>query len=48
MLCLIVALASIVQCSFAAPRFESREGNDVVDEIIARLRQLNAQGEGND
>lgn len=45
-LCLIVACASFVQFSFAAPHFDGHEANDVVDEIIMKLKQLK-QGEGN-
>lgn len=48
MLCLIVAFASFVQLSLAAPRFDVHDGNDVVDEIIMKLKQLKQQGEGNE
>lgn len=47
MLCLIVAIASFVQFSLAAPHFDGHDGNDVVDEIIMKLKQLKQQGEGN-
>jgi hypothetical protein len=48
MLCLIVAFACFVQLSIAAPVAESRSGNDVVDEIIQKLKQLKQQSEGNE
>lgn len=46
MLFLILACASFVQFSLAAPRFDGHERNDVVDEIIMKLKQLKQQ-EGN-
>lgn len=47
--CLIVAFAYLVQLSFGIPITEIRESsNDVVDEIIQKLRLLKQQGEGND
>lgn len=45
-LCLIVAFIGLVQLSMAAPVSDGHEGNDVVDEIIAKLRQLKVQSEG--
>lgn len=46
MLCLIVAF-SIVQFTAAAPVSDGHESNDVLDEIIMRLKQLK-QNEGNE
>lgn len=45
-LCLTVAFACLMQLSMAAPAMDGHDGNDVVDEIIAKLRQMKAQGEG--
>lgn len=47
MLCLIVAFTSIVQFTAAAPVPDGHESNDVLDEIIMRLKQLK-QNEGNE
>lgn len=48
MLCLIVAFtSSIVQFTAAAPVSDGHESNDVLDEIIMRLKQLK-QNEGNE
>lgn len=47
-MCLIVAFAALLQLAAAAPRFDSHEGNDVVDEIIMKLKQLKQQSEGNE
>jgi hypothetical protein len=44
-LCLIAAFAC-VQLSLAAPIAESHQPNDVVDEIIMKLKQLKQQSEG--
>lgn len=48
MMCLLVAFACVVQTSFAAPMPENHEGNEVLEEILARLRQLKQQSEGNE
>lgn len=45
-LCLIVASACLVQFSLAAPMLDNHEANEVVDEIIMKLKQLKLQGEG--
>lgn len=45
-LCLILAFACYMQFSTAAPVIDSRQGNDVVDEIILKLKQLKQQSEG--
>lgn len=47
MLCLIVAFTSVVQFTAAAPVPDGHESNDVLDEIIMRLKQLK-QNEGNE
>lgn len=44
-LCIFVAFACIMQVSMAAP-VDNHEGNEIVDEIMMRLRQLKAQSEG--
>lgn len=46
-ICLIVSFAALMQFTVAAPHFDSHDGNDVVDEIIMKLKQLKQQGEGN-
>ena len=46
MLCLSVAFACFVHLSIAAPLSENHQGNDVVDEIIMKLKQLKQQSEG--
>lgn len=45
-LCLIAAVACLVQLSVGAPVSDGHEGNDIVDEIISRLRLLKQQSEG--
>lgn len=45
---LLVAFAALIQFTTAAPHFDGHEGNDVVDEIIMKLKQLKQQGEGNE
>lgn len=45
-LCLTVAFVCLAQLSTAAPVTDSRTGNDVVDEIIMKLKQLKQQSEG--
>lgn len=47
-MCLIVAFTALVQLTNAAPHYDGHEGNDVVDEIIMKLKQLKQQGEGNE
>lgn len=45
-LCLVAAFAVVLQVSFAAPVAEGHEANEVVDEILMRLKQLRQQSEG--
>lgn len=49
MLCLLVAFACVLKPSVAAPApvIEVQNGNEVLDEIISRLRQMKTTGEGN-
>jgi hypothetical protein len=44
-LCLLLATFCLIELTIAAPA--QSEGNDVVDEIIAKLRFLKLQAEGN-
>lgn len=44
LMCLILATVCLLELTIAAPA--PSEGNDVVDEIIAKLRFLKQQAEG--
>lgn len=43
----LVIFVSFVQFISSAPVTDIHEGNDIVDEIIMRLKQLKQQTEGN-
>lgn len=45
-LCLVMAFAAFMEVSLAAPTADGHETNEVVDEIIMRLKQLRQQSEG--
>lgn len=43
----LVIFVSFVQFTCSAPVTDVHDGNDIVDEIIMRLKQLKQQSEGN-
>jgi hypothetical protein len=46
--CLLLMAVCLVQCVIAAPVTEARDGNNnLVDDIIVKLKQLRLQNEGN-
>lgn len=45
-LCLIVVFACYMQFLTAAPMINNRPANDMMDEIIVKLKQLQQQSEG--
>lgn len=48
-LCLLVAFACVLKPVIAAPApvIEVQNGNEVLNEIISRLKQMKVAGEGN-
>lgn len=47
MLCLLLGIFCIMQMTIAAPvASDTRDANNVVDEIIMKLKQLKQQSEG--
>lgn len=46
MLYLFVAFSCLLKLSVAAPFIDNHQSNDVVDEIIMKLKQLKQQSEG--
>lgn len=45
-LCLLVSVFCVIQLSKALPVRQEADGNELVDEIIFKLKQLKQQNEG--
>lgn len=45
---LLLGILCVMQISKAAPVTDVRDGNNIVDEIIMKLKQLKQQSEGNE